>query len=166
MIFKTTMKSPVGELLLGANEEGITFVEFASEKGTVQLEKLRKKLKDDMIEGENEHLTRLKVQLDEYFKGKRTAFDLNLVLTGTPFQKQVWKALMDIPFGKTRSYKEQATAIGKPSAVRAVANANGDNLISIVIPCHRVIGSNGSLTGYGGGLDRKKWLLDLENRTV
>jgi len=166
MIFKTTMMSPVGELLLGANEEGITFVEFASKKGTVQLEKLRKKLKDEMIEGENDHLTSLKLQLDEYFKGKRTSFDLNLVLTGTPFQKQVWKALMDIPFGKTRSYKEQATAIGKPSAVRAVANANGDNLISIVIPCHRVIGSNGSLTGYGGGLDKKKWLLDLENRTV
>lgn len=165
MILNSTMDSPVGQLLLGANEEGITFIEFASNSGfDAQIASLKKRLKDEMLEGENEHIERLKMQLQEYFQGKRTSFDVNLVLTGTPFQKEVWKELMNIPFGETRSYKEQATAIGKPAAVRAVANANGDNLISIVIPCHRVIGSNGSLTGYGGGLENKKWLLDLEKK--
>ncbi len=165
MILHSKMDSPVGQLLLGANEEGITFIEFASNSGfDAQIASLKKRLKDEMLEGENEHIERLKMQLQEYFQGKRTSFDVNLVLTGTPFQKEVWKELMNIPFGETRSYKEQATAIGKPAAVRAVANANGDNLISIVIPCHRVIGSNGSLTGYGGGLENKKWLLDLEKK--
>ena len=100
--------------------------------------------------------------LREYFDGKRKSFDLPLRPSGTEFQIKAWNALLSIPYGQTRSYKEQAEAIGNPKACRAVGNANGKNPISIIIPCHRVIGSNGSLVGFGGGLDVKRMLLDLE----
>jgi len=105
-------------------------------------------------------------QLNDYFEGKRTEFDLKLNLIGTPFQRKVWKALTDIPFGKTKSYLEQAKIFGDVKAIRAVATANGRNPLWIVIPCHRVIGTDGSLTGYAGGLWRKKWLLEHENPTA
>jgi AraC family transcriptional regulator of adaptative response/methylated-DNA-[protein]-cysteine methyltransferase len=101
-------------------------------------------------------------QLNEYFEGTRKKFDLLLETPGSKFQQSVWRQLQSIPYATTRSYKEQAEAIGNPAAVRAVANANGMNRIAIVIPCHRVIGSDGKLTGYGGGLWRKKYLLDFE----
>lgn len=104
-------------------------------------------------------------QLQEYFAGDRTEFDLTLDPSGTPFQKSVWGALLDIPFGQTRSYAELARAIGRPTASRAVGAANGRNPISIVVPCHRVIGADGSLTGYAGGLQRKQTLLTLEGRS-
>ena len=102
-------------------------------------------------------------QLDEYFKGERVDFDLKLNPKGTDFQKTVWEELLNIPYGKTRTYLEQTKHIGDPKAIRAVASANGRNPIWIVIPCHRVIGSDGSLTGYAGGVWRKKWLLDHES---
>lgn len=109
-------------------------------------------------------------QLDEYFRHKRQAFDIPLLTAGTEFQKSVWNSLMEIPYGQTITYGELATRLGKPAAVRAVANANGANAISIIIPCHRVIGSDNTLTGYGGGLEAKKFLLELEqtqtNHTV
>ncbi|MDT5331405.1 MAG: methylated-DNA-[protein]-cysteine S-methyltransferase [Mycobacterium sp.] len=106
-------------------------------------------------------------QLDAYFAGDRTDFDLELALVGTQFQRRVWAALQTIPYGETRSYGEIAQQIGSPGAFRAVGLANGHNPIGIIVPCHRVIGSNGSLTGYGGGLDRKRALLELEkSRTV
>ena len=109
-------------------------------------------------------------QLDEYFRHERQAFDILLLTAGTEFQKSVWNSLMEIPYGQTITYGELATRLGKPAAVRAVANANGANAISIIIPCHRVIGSNNTLTGYGGGLEAKKFLLELEqtqtNHTV
>ena len=105
-------------------------------------------------------------QLNDYFEGKRTEFDLKLNLIGTPFQRKVWKALTDIPFGKTKSYLEQAKILGDVKAIRAVASANGRNPLWIVLPCHRVIGTDGSLTGYAGGLWRKKWLLEHENPTA
>ena len=101
-------------------------------------------------------------QLDAYFAGRRKVFELPLGLEGTPFQLRVWSALQDIPFGETRSYGELAKAIGKPTAMRAVGAANGANPISIVVPCHRVVGADGSLTGFGGGIERKKFLLSLE----
>lgn len=101
-------------------------------------------------------------QLDEYFWHERQAFDIPLLTAGTEFQKSVWNSLMEIPYGQTITYGELATRLGKPAAVRAVANANGANAISIIIPCHRVIGSNNTLTGYGGGLEAKKFLLELE----
>ena len=104
-------------------------------------------------------------QLDEYFAGERTEFDVPLDPVGTEFQLRAWAALRRIPYGETRSYGEQARTIGAPAAVRAVGAANGRNPISIIVPCHRVVGSNGSLTGFGGGLDAKRYLLDLEART-
>ena len=114
----------------------------------------------------NKHLELLKQQLDEYFEGKRKEFTIPLFTPGSEFQQSVWKTLRTIPYGSTRSYKKQAELLQRPKAVRAVANANGMNRISIIIPCHRVIGEDGSLTGYGGGLWRKKWLLDLEKQNV
>jgi methylated-DNA-[protein]-cysteine S-methyltransferase len=102
-------------------------------------------------------------QFDEYFKGIRKDFDIKCEVQGTEFQKIAWKALMEIPYGETRSYKQQAIQVGNEKATRAVGNANSKNLISIIIPCHRVIGSNKSLTGYAGGLNRKQWLLEHEN---
>jgi methylated-DNA-[protein]-cysteine S-methyltransferase len=105
-------------------------------------------------------------QLSEYFSGKRTVFELDLALRGTPFQLDVWNALRGIPYGDTISYAELARRIGKPNAVRAVGAANGANPIPVIIPCHRVIGSNGTLTGYGGGIERKQWLLALEGRRL
>jgi len=105
-------------------------------------------------------------QLEEYFSGKRRRFDLALDLQGTEFEKKVWRQLLRIPYGQTASYQETAQAIGRPKAVRAVGAANGKNLVAIIVPCHRVIGRDGRLVGYGGGLWRKKWLLDHESRRV
>lgn len=105
------------------------------------------------------------LQLNDYFEGKRTSFDCKLNPQGTDFQKRVWNALLDIPFGKTRTYLEQAKLLGDVKAIRAVASANGKNPLWIIVPCHRVIGSDGSLTGYAGGLWRKKWLLEHESPT-
>lgn len=104
-------------------------------------------------------------QLKDYFEGKRTIFDFPSAPHGTPFQEEVWKALSEIPYGQTRTYKEVANALGRPSSVRAVANAIGKNPLLIVVPCHRVIGSNGSLTGFAAGIDRKEWLLNKEGFT-
>jgi len=115
-----------------------------------------------LVEGEHAHLSRLNDELQAYFSGKLAAFETPLSLVGTDFQKAVWQELLRIPYGTTRSYKQQALALGNLEAIRAVAAANGRNHIAIVIPCHRVIGDDGSLTGYGGGLWRKKWLLELE----
>lgn len=106
------------------------------------------------------------IQLREYFAGKRETFDVPLALKGTPFQLDVWRELMNIPYGHTISYAELASRIGRPSAVRAVGAANGANPIPVIVPCHRVIGANGSLTGYGGGIQRKQWLLALEGRRL
>jgi methylated-DNA-[protein]-cysteine S-methyltransferase len=114
--------------------------------------------------GAGEVFERAEAQLAEYFAGRRRVFDLPLALRGTPFQRAVWTALLDIPYGETASYGELAQLLGKPAASRAVGLANGKNPVSIIVPCHRVIGSTGSLTGYGGGLERKRYLLDFERR--
>ena len=131
-----------------------------------QLRRLQKLFRAELITGRNPHLNALSCQLEEYFAGSRKEFDLVVVALGTPFQQAVWKELITIPYGETVSYQEEAERIGRPTAVRAVARANGANPISIVIPCHRVIGKNGKLIGYGGGLWRKQWLLDLEREHV
>lgn len=112
--------------------------------------------------GQSEQTDQLDVQMKAYFEGRLREFELPLDFVGTAFQQQVWRGLLDIPYGQTRSYGEQARQLGKPTATRAVAAANGANKIAIIVPCHRVIGSDGSLTGYGGGLERKRWLLALE----
>jgi AraC family transcriptional regulator of adaptative response/methylated-DNA-[protein]-cysteine methyltransferase len=157
--------TPLGPMMAVADDEGISLLEFSDRrKLESELTQLRKHFGATILPGANHHLAALQEQLEEYFAGTRTSFDVPLVPQGTDFQHLVWKTLRTIPYGKTRSYKEQAALIGRPSAVRAVAGANGDNRIAIIIPCHRVIGTDGQLTGYGGGLWRKQWLLDHERR--
>ncbi|HFA50414.1 MAG TPA: bifunctional transcriptional activator/DNA repair protein Ada [Bacteroidetes bacterium] len=161
----TRVLTPLGPMLAGATEKGICLLEFADRRMLeTQLARLRKRLNAETLPGKSPHFKTLDQQLKEYFDGKRKTFDLPLDTPGTDFQQLVWKELQTIAFGTTRSYGEQAKAIGRPKAVRAVAKANGDNRISIIIPCHRVIGADGKLTGYGGGLWRKEWLLEHETR--
>jgi len=165
MIVTVKIESPIGELIAGATDDGICLLEFSDRRRAArECIDLMKLLKQPIEEGDNAHLQKLTKQLNDYFKGDLQKFSVPLVTPGTDFQQAVWKELQEIPFGKTRSYQEQANALNKPDSVRAVANANGMNRISIVIPCHRVIGSDGRLTGYGGGLRRKKWLLDHEKK--
>ena len=155
--------TPVGPMFAGASEEGICLLEFNDRRMLdVQIKVLSKHLEAEFVPGEHRHFTVLKRQLDEYFAGDRTSFSVPLHVPGTVFQQQVWKGLQTIPYGETRSYQAQAEAIGNPKAVRAVARVNGENRIGIIIPCHRVIGKNGKLVGYGGGLWRKQYLLNLE----
>lgn len=163
MIMITRILTPLGPLLAGATDEGICLLEFVDRRMLeTQLIRLKKIFKAEAIPGANPHFDRLDQELKEYFAGTRKAFAVPLVIVGTDFQKQVWLALQTIPYGETRSYKEQSETIGNPKAIRAVARANGDNRIAIIIPCHRVIGANGELVGYGGGLWRKRYLLNLE----
>lgn len=165
MITIIKIETPLGEMVAGATDEGVCLLEFCDRRMLpTEYKDLTRLLKTDIKDGENEHLKVLVKQLKEYFSGKRKEFSLPLVTPGTEFQQAVWKELQNIQFGTTRSYFEQAIALNSPGSVRAVANANGMNRISIVIPCHRVIGSDGSLTGYGGGLKRKRWLLDHERK--
>ena len=151
-------------LCAAANNNGIFMLEFCEiEKLQHNLNRILTLSDFEIIASENEHLTKLKQELEEYFAGKLEAFTVSLSFMGTDFQKKVWEQLLKIPYGTTCTYKEQAIALNNLLAIRAVANANGLNRIAIVVPCHRVIGTNGKLTGYSGGLWRKKWLLNLEN---
>ena len=159
----TRLESPLGPLFAGGTEEGICLLEFTDRRMLeTEFSSLKKVFSASIIQSENIHFDLLRKELHEYFKGRRKQFTVPLVTPGTAFQQQVWNELQRIPYGTTRSYKQQAIAINKPEAVRAVANANGMNRIAIIIPCHRVIGEDGTMTGYGGGIWRKKWLLDLE----
>jgi len=165
MITITRIETELGIMIAGATNDGICLFEFSDRRMLkTEFRELERYLKTSIDEGENFHFTLLRQQLSEYFEGSRKEFTLPLVTPGTPFQQLVWKELTKIPYGTTRSYYEQSVALGKPESIRAVANANGMNRISIIIPCHRVIGSDGNLTGYGGGLKRKKWLLNHEKR--
>lgn len=156
--------SPCGELLLGAFEGKICLCDWQVEKHRDHVDRrLQRMLHARFEEGASELIDRAAGQLDEYFAGKRKAFDLPLLFAGTEFQKTVWNELLKVPFGTTVSYGEMARRIGMPQAVRAVANANGANSLSIFAPCHRIIGSDRSLTGYGGGLPAKRFLLELES---
>lgn len=150
------VKSPIGEILIAGDDDGIRFIGFPEGKGRIEPEA-------GWIRSERSFPDAAR-QLKEYFAGKRQTFDLKLSPAGTRFQLDVLDALQHIPYGETRSYAEIARAIGNPRAVRAVGAANGRNPLPIVIPCHRVIGSNGSLTGFGGGIETKRYLLDLEQR--
>ena len=161
----TRLETPLGTMFACAAEQGICLLEFTDRKMLeTELKSLAKQLNAPIIQGANKHFDLLRRQLDEYFEGKRKEFTIQLFTPGTEFQQSVWKVLQTIPYGSTYSYKQQAIALKKPDAFRAVANANGMNRISIIIPCHRVIGEDGNLIGYGGGLWRKKWLLDLEKQ--
>lgn len=163
LIPTTRILTPLGPMLAGATDDGICLLEFVDRRMLeTQLNRLSRLLDAKIVPGPHPYFDRLSEQLDGYFSGKRRTFDIPLALLGTPFQKRVWAGLQAIPYGATRSYREQAEVIGSPGAVRAVAKANGDNRIAILVPCHRVIGANGELVGYGGGLSRKQYLLKLE----
>jgi AraC family transcriptional regulator of adaptative response/methylated-DNA-[protein]-cysteine methyltransferase len=165
MIKTIKIETPLGDMIAGSTNEGICLLEFSDRRMLpTEYKDLKRLLKTTLEEGENKYLNVLREQLEGYFKGKITEFSLPLLTPGTDFQKAVWKELLNIPYGSTRSYQEQAVSLKRPESVRAVANANGMNRISILIPCHRVIGTDGRLTGYGGGLKRKRWLLDHEKK--
>jgi AraC family transcriptional regulator, regulatory protein of adaptative response / methylated-DNA-[protein]-cysteine methyltransferase len=165
MIKTTKIETPLGEMAAAATSGGICLLEFSEGRNlSADYEELAKLLNTKIIEGWNVHLWRLKKQLKEYFKGKRKKFSLWLVTPGTEFQHEVWDGLKKIPYGETTSYQKQAESLKNPEAARAVAQANSTNRIAIIIPCHRVIGSDGSLVGYSGGLQRKKWLIDHERK--
>ena len=151
------IQSPVGKLKLVASDEGLVAILW--EKDSPRRVRLSELVPDD----QHPVLMKTERQLGEYFAGKRKTFSVPLDMRGTPFQKNVWEALLAIPFGETRSYGQLATQLGNPRATRAVGAANGRNPISIIVPCHRVIGSSGKLTGFAGGLETKERLLRLEN---
>jgi len=161
----TRILTPLGPMVAGATDKGICLLEFFDRRMLeTQLKRLTKLLNASFLPGKHPLFSKLNQQLNNYFAGELKEFNLPLDIPGTDFQKNVWQVLIKIPYAKTRSYQQQAEHINNPKAVRAVAKANGDNRISIIIPCHRVIGKNGSLTGYGGGLWRKQRLLELEQK--
>ena len=155
--------TPLGPMIGGTTEDAVCLLEFTDRRMLeTQLKRLRKHFSARFLPGMNSVGQRLKEELDRYFDGTLRNFSIPLTLPGSPFQKRVWEALQEVPYGETRSYGAQAKAMGQPQAVRAVARANGENRIAIIVPCHRIIGSDGSLTGYGGGVWRKQWLLEHE----
>ena len=157
------ISTPLGPMMIGVTDEGLCLLEFTDRKMLeTQIEVLKKRFKSELITGQHQMIDLVSNQVKEYFEGTRKSFDIPLVVPGTEFQQKVWNALNQIPYGVTRSYKQQADVVGDVKAVRAVARANGENRISIVIPCHRIIGSDGSIVGYGGGIHRKQWLLKHE----
>lgn len=159
----TRLLTPLGPMVAGALDEGVCLLEFADRRMLeTQVTRVERHLNARCLPGGHPHLEALGRQLEEYFRGARRTFDVPLVLKGTPFQEGVWEALLTVPYGETRTYQEQARLLGEPGSVRAVARANGDNRVAILVPCHRVVGKDGHLTGYGGGLWRKRHLLDLE----
>jgi AraC family transcriptional regulator of adaptative response/methylated-DNA-[protein]-cysteine methyltransferase len=162
-IVTTPIATPLGSLLAGAADAGVCLLEYTDEaRLEMQLRRLGQRLNVPMGPGQSPYFAPLRRELEEYFAGRRREFSVPLLLHGTAFQRRVWEGLRAIPYGATRSYQAQAEALGQPRAVRAVAAANGANHIAILIPCHRVIGKDGTLTGYGGGLWRKEYLLNLE----
>ncbi|HDR9763326.1 TPA: bifunctional transcriptional activator/DNA repair enzyme AdaA [Burkholderia cepacia] len=157
--------TPLGPMFVCASEQGVCLLEFVDRRMLeTEFKDLQRLLRARILAGENAHTRQTEREIGEYFAGTRKQFDLTLDTPGSPFRKSVWQALQAVPYGSTASYGEQAEKLGKPLAVRAVAGANGANRVSIVIPCHRVLGKDGTLTGYGGGLARKQWLLDHEKR--
>ncbi len=156
-------KTKVGELILGSFNDSLCLLDFRYRKMRTAIDsRIQKGLKANFIESDNQLLEKTRQQLDEYFSGNRKEFDIPLLMVGTDFQKNIWQALLKVPYGTTSTYLQLAKNIDNRKAVRAVANANGANAIGIIIPCHRIIGTDGSLVGYAGGLPAKKRLLKLE----
>jgi len=157
------LESPLGPLVAGATKAGVCLLEFTDRRSLeTSLDTVRRRFGCATLPGDTPHLKQLKVDLSAYFAGELRAFTVPVVTPGTPFQEQVWDELRRVPYGETRSYEDLARALGRPKAQRAVGRANGENRIAIVIPCHRVVNKDGGLGGYGGGLWRKRYLLDLE----
>ena len=162
-IHTRTFPSPLGKIIACATEQGLCLLEFVGSKRIEREQQdLQRLLQRPLVIGDNEHLQQTEAELGEYFSGCRQQFSVALHTPSTLFQAAVWQALQTIPYGETTHYQALAEQLGNPAAVRAVAAANGANRLSILIPCHRVIGSDGSLTGYAGGLQRKQWLLAHE----
>ncbi len=158
-----SLKTPIGPMVAAANDDGVCFLEFADRRSfDKQLATARRRLRSTVVPGTNEHVDLLESELKRYFAGELMAFEVPLVSPGTPFQRAVWDGLAAIPYGDRTSYGELAEQIGCAGGQRAVGRANGDNRIAIVLPCHRVVQKDGTLRGYGGGLWRKQFLLDLE----
>jgi len=163
----TRIPTPLGPMLAGATPEGVCLLEFTDRRRLeTQLRVLHRHFTLPVVPGTNAHLEQAHRELDEYFRGVRRGFEVTLLAPGTAFQTEVWRALGDIPYGETRSYDDVARMLGKLGAQRAVGRANGDNRIAIMIPCHRVVRRDGTLSGYGGGVWRKRRLLDLEREVV
>lgn len=159
----TEFFTPLGPMLAGATPEGVCLLEFANRiRFEKEISNLKTLLNAEILPGRNVHLDQLETELQEYFAGTRRTFTVQLYTPGNNFAQSVWNSLLKIPYGRTLSYKEQAAMMKNPKAIRAIASANGRNRLAIIVPCHRVIGSDGSLTGYAGGIDKKKWLLQFE----
>jgi AraC family transcriptional regulator of adaptative response/methylated-DNA-[protein]-cysteine methyltransferase len=164
-LFAERINTPLGAMIAVADDEGLRLLEFVDRRATErELSILRKRLGTNIVPGEHRQLTATRLQLADYFSGKTLEFEIPLAPVGSDFQLRAWKILRSIPAGETRSYSWMAKRLGDENARRAVGRANGTNMICIVIPCHRVIRADGTLCGYGGGLWRKKWLLDHERR--
>jgi len=164
-ILISRLESPLGPMFVCATEKGVCLLEFVDRKMLeTEFKDLQRLLQARIIHGENAHIKQAKKEMGEYFAGKRKDFSFKIDSPGTEFQQSVWKQLIDLPYGQTFTYQELAEKMGRPSGTRAVASANGNNRIAIVIPCHRIIGKDGKLRGYGGGLPRKQWLLDHEKK--
>lgn len=162
-VYARWFETPLGPMLALANDAGLHLLEFVDRRGLErELEALRARLPHPVVPGHHAYLDQIGEELAAYFEGRSLQFKTPLALSGSPFQLEVWNALRAIPAGTTRSYRDIALAVRRDTAVRAVGRANGDNKLAIIIPCHRVIGADGSLTGYGGGLWRKAWLLEHE----
>lgn len=164
-IFSQLYTSPIGVLIIGATNNSLLYIEYDdSPLCQKKVQSVAKALSATIHNEPSAYHQVIIKQLDEYFAGKRKEFSLQLQTNGTEFQRSVWKSLQTIPFGTTKTYKEQSLAMNNPLAIRAIASTNAKNCINIVIPCHRVVGTNGSLTGYSGGIWRKRWLLDFERQ--
>jgi AraC family transcriptional regulator of adaptative response/methylated-DNA-[protein]-cysteine methyltransferase len=162
-LYARWIETPLGPMLALADDRGLALLEFVDRRGLErELESLQRKLGRRILPGVHPHLAQIEAELQAYFSGRSLHFVTPIALGGSQFQHAVWRALLEIPPGTTRSYADVAATVGRPAAVRAVGRANGDNRLCIIVPCHRVIGADGTLTGYGGGLWRKQWLLAHE----
>lgn len=167
ILHATTIETPLGPMIAIGNENHLYLLEFIDKKGLVEeIEKLQKKCEAPIIPGSTNPITSICNELNLYFSGLLTIFKTPICLVGSPFQKTVWHELDNTPYGHTRTYRDQAKAIGKEKAYRAVAHANSKNHLAIIIPCHRIITSQGTIGGYSGGVNRKQWLLNHEKLTA
>jgi len=167
VILISRLTTPLGPMFVSATEKGICLLEFVDRRMLeTEFKDLQTRLQAQIIAGENVHIKQTKKEITEYFEGKRKIFEVALETPGTDFQNTVWRSLQRIQYGQVTTYQQQAEKIKNPKAIRAVASANGYNRISIIIPCHRVIGKDGSMTGYGGGIERKQWLLTHERENM
>jgi AraC family transcriptional regulator of adaptative response/methylated-DNA-[protein]-cysteine methyltransferase len=158
------VKTPIGVMAFGSSEKGLCLLDFRHRKSFPRILKRITKLFGDKTHGSSPFIELAETELNQYLQGDLKIFSVPLDIRGSEFQLKVWNALLQVPYGRTASYLDIAQKIGRPEAVRAVANANGQNGIAVIIPCHRVIGSDGSLTGYGGGVAMKKRLLNIESK--